>query len=107
MGIMRRELFFTIAFAVLLTAPCMAAMTVEESTDSEYLLNSGYSQATVEDTFMMKNRMTGQPIEPLYEQSQNKFVKACKKFYAYIDPGIEMQDKLHHDIKQSPSTSDL
>ena len=89
------------------TIPAHASMTVEESTDAEYLINSGFSQLTAEDVFMQKNRVTGKPIEPLYEKSQNKFIKACKRFYAYIDPGIDTPDRLHHDIKQSPSITDL
>jgi hypothetical protein len=56
---------------------------------------------------MQKNRVNGKPIEPLYEKSQNKFIKACKRFYAYIDPGIDTPDRLHHDIKPSPSITDL
>ena len=87
--------------------PAMAAVTVEESTDVEYLLNSGYSQLTAEDVFMQKNRVGGKAIEPLYEKSQNKFVNVCKKIYAYIDPSIDEPDRLHHDIKPSPSFTDL
>ncbi len=107
MGVMKRNLLLAMALMAFITLPSMAAMTVEESTDAEYVINSGYSQAVAEDIFMMKNRATGQPIEPLYEKSQNVFVKAWKKLYSYVDPGQETYDRLHHDIKQSPSFSDL
>ena len=107
MGIMRRELLFGLLLAAFLTTPCLAAVTVEESTDAEFLLNSGYSEITAEDVFMLKNRANGKPVEPLYEKSQNKFVKFCKAVYAYLDPSQEEYDKLHHDVKLSPSYSDL
>ncbi len=107
MGVMRRNLLFAIVLAALISVPVMAAVTVEESTDAEYLINAGYSQITAEDVFISKNRVNGKPIEPLYEKSQNKFVKACKKFYAYLDPSIDEQDRIHHDVQPSPSYSDL
>ena len=102
---------FTMLLTILglsITVPVMASVSIEETTDAEYLINSGYSQVTAEDVFMLKNRSTGKPIEPLYEKSQNKFVKICKKIYAYIDPTIDDQDsRLHHDTQLSPSISDL
>ena len=107
MGIMRKELIFGIALVALLTAPCMAAVTVEESTDAEHLINQGYSQAFAEDVFVQKNRVNGKPIEPLYEKSQNKFIKFCRALYAYTDPAQDTYDRLHHDIKNAPSYSDL
>ena len=107
MDIMRRELLLGIILTAFIATPCLAEVTIEESTDAEFLLNSGYSEIMAEDVFMLKNRANGKPIEPLYEKSQNKFVKACKKIYAYIDPAYEAQDKLHHNISPSPSWSDL
>ena len=107
MGVMRRNLLFAMVLTALISVPVMAAMTVEESTDAEYLINGGYSQMAAEDVFMAKNRASGKAIEPLYEKSQNKFVRACKKFYGYIDPSIDEQDRIHHDIQPSPSYSDL
>lgn len=107
MGIMRRELLFGLLLAAFLTTPCLAAVTVEESTDAEFLLNSGYSEITAEDVFMLKNRANGKPVEPLYEKSQNKFIKFCRSVYAYIDPAQDTPDRLHHDVDPSPVWSDL
>jgi hypothetical protein len=105
---MKRSLLYLSILGLLVTIPANSAVTVEETTDAEYIINAGYSQATAEDIFMQKNRMNGKSIEPLYEKSHNKFVKACKKLHAYIDPGIDNPDeRLHHDIKRSPSASDL
>lgn len=107
MGAMKRNLLFAIALMAFITVPAMAAVTVEEMTDAEYMLNAGYSQLAAEDVFMQKNRVAGKPVEPLYEKSQNVFVKGWRKFYAYLDPSQDEPDRLHHDIKPSPSISDL
>ena len=104
---MKRNLLFAMILMAFVSVPSFAEMTVEQSTDAEYLINSGFSQAVAEDIFMLKNRATGQPIEPLYDKSQNVFVKAWKKFYSYVDPGQDTYDRLHHDIKHYPSRTDL
>ena len=107
MGIMKRELLFSIILAIFLTIPVRASVTVEETTDPEILINSGYSQSLVEDVFMVKNRANSRPVEPLYEKSQHCVIKAWRKFYAYLDPAADNEDRLHHDIKRAPSYSDL
>ena len=33
--------------------------------------------------------------------------RAWKSFFAYIDPALESEDRVHHDIKLSPAVSDL
>ena len=104
---MKKNLLFAVALSVLVTLSVKAAVTVEETTDAEHIINSGYSQVMAEDIFMQKSRSTGKPIEPLYEKKQNVLVKAWEKLYAYIDPGQELPDRIHHDIKDSPSFSDL
>lgn len=103
---MKKSLFLLTILGLFMTS-AMAEITVEETTDAEALLNAGYSQGFVEDVFVQKNRISGKPIEPLYERSQNKFVKAYKRFCAYVDPSYENYDHIHHDIHRSPSTLDL
>lgn len=95
---------------VLLFAACITAnaeVTVEQSTDPAYMINEGFSEALAEEVFIVKNRVQGQPCEPLYEKNNNKFVSALKKFYNYIDPAQDGDIRYHHDIKMSPSYSDL
>lgn len=104
---MKRNLLIAMFLLGMLIIPAKAAVTVEETTDAEYLINSGYSQLFAEDVFVQKNRNTGKPIEPLYERSQNVFVKTWKKFYSYLDPAVENYDRIHHDVQPSPSYTDL
>ena len=107
MGVMKRSLLFGIFVVALFTLPATASVTVEETTDAEYVINQGYSQAVAEDIFVAKNRANGKPVEPLYDKKQNKLVKFFKGIWAYADPSLDDPDRLHHDIKLSPSYSDL
>ena len=102
-----KKVLFLLMILGLCSIPSSATITVEETTDAEALINAGYSQSFAEDVFVQKNRVTSQPIEPLYEKSQNCFVKLYRRFCAYVDPGFENYDHIHHDISRSPSTLDL
>ena len=104
---MKRTLFLAIILSAFVTIPAMATMSVEQSTDAEYLINSGYSQATAEDVFMEKNRASGKPVEPLYTKKTDGITKVYKWIWSYFDPAIDRADRLHHDIQQSPSFADL
>ena len=53
---MKRSLLYLTILGVLVTIPANSAVTVEEMTDAEYVINAGYSQAVAEDIFMQKNR---------------------------------------------------
>ena len=107
MGVMKRKLLFTAIIATIAVFPAMASVSVQESTDAEYLINQGFSEQTAEDVFMVKNRANGNPVEPLYTKKHNKFMNFYKRVWGYIDPAIDEADRLHHDIQPSPSFTDL
>lgn len=107
MGVMKRVLLFSLMMIIAGFTAARASMTVEQSTDAEYLINSGYSQVMAEDVFISKNRANGATIEPLYEKSQNRFVRAWRAFYSYLDPAQETVDRIHHDVRLAPHHSDL
>lgn len=104
---MKKNLLIFTALTILTVTSAYAVITIEECTDAEFLLNSGYSSLSAEDVFVSKNRANGKPIEPLYETSNNIFVKAWRKLYAYVDPGQDLPDRIHHDIKPAPHYTDL
>ena len=79
---MKKSLFVALFLIGVLILPAKSAVTVEEMTDTEHLINSGYSQMFAEDVFVQKNRLTGQPIEPLYEKSENRVTRILKTIYA-------------------------
>ena len=107
MGVMRRNLFLVLALFTALCISARADITLEQQTSPEYLFNNGYSEAVAEQALMQKNRVAGEPCEPLYEQKHNKFVRFMKGCYSYIDPAQDNIERYHHDIKMSPSHTDL
>jgi len=107
MDIMKRNLLLAVVLSAFVTIPAMASMTVEQGTDAEYLINSGYSKSTAEEVFIEKNRVTGKPIEPLYQGKYDGIKKGYKWFWGYFDPAIDRADRIHHDVQDSPSFADL
>ena len=106
MGVMKRNLLIMALF----TGLCIqanAAVTVEQTTDPEYLINGGFSEATAEEVVILKNRAAGKPVEPLYEQQHNKFVRFWRNVFGYIDGAQDTDERLHHDIQMSPNWRDL
>ena len=107
MGVMKRKLLLILA---IFTAVCMqtnAQITVEETTAPDYLINNGYSEATAEEVMLVKNRIAGKPVEPLYEYEMSGFKKFLKNCYSYIDPSIDdSEERYHHNIRLSPSFKD-
>ena len=109
MGVMRRNLLLVLALFVAISIPVSATLSVKESTEPEYLINNGYSEATAEEVMIMKNRINGKPVEPLYDKKEynNKFVRFWRNVCSYIDPAADSDERLHHDIHMSPSFKDL
>ena len=104
---MRKNLLLVLALFTAICVSVRAEVTPEQLTDPEYMINGGYSEVTAEEVLILKNRANGRPCEPLYEKKQNILVRGWKKFYSYIDPAQDSDERLHHDIKMSPSFSDL
>ena len=106
---MNKKLLLTLVVSIFFNVVANAAVTVQQSTETEYLINSGYSELTAEEVHIIKNRVAGKACEPLYEKKSdtNKFVRFLKKTYAYLDPSQETDFKYHHDIKMYPTVTDL
>ena len=102
-----KKLVLLSIISVLACISARASVTVEQSTDPEYLINSGYSEAVAEDVMISKNRVNGQPAEPLYSHQRSKFARFWRNLYGYIDPTIDTDEVIHHDISRSPSWKDL
>lgn len=107
MGVMKRNLLLIMALFSLACVQVNSAVTVEQLTEPDYVINNGYSEATAEEILLIKNRVSGQPAEPIYQRSHNRFVRFCRNVYGYIDPAHDTDERIHHDIHMSPSAKDL
>ena len=105
MGVMKRSLLLILALFMFCYTQANAAVTVEQSTEPDYIINSGFSEATAEEIMMEKNRVNGRPSEPLYEK-HNKFVRFCRNMFGYLDPAQDTDERIHHDIRMSPNFRD-
>ncbi len=107
MGVMRRKLLLVLALFTVVCVSARAEVTPQQLTDPEYMINGGYSESTAEEILILKNRHDGKPCEPLYEKSNNKFVRFWKNCYSYLDPAQDSEERYHHDIHMGPSYHDL
>ena len=106
MGVMKRNLLL-LAVCTTFCLQANAGVSVEQTTDPEFIINSGYSEACAEEVLISKQRANGQPAEPLYDKKRNKFVRFWRNLYGYIDPAWDTDERIHHNINQSPNWRDL
>ena len=106
MGVMRKNLLLALMF-LSFAWQANASVTVEQSTEPDYVINGGYSEATAEEIMLVKSRVNGQPSEPLAAQSHNKFVRFWRNVYGYLDPAQDTDERIHHNIHMSPNVRDL
>ena len=104
---MKRNLLLVLALFSVVCIQANATMSVEQQTETDYIINNGYSEAAAEQIFIQKNRIAGKPSEPLYEKHRNRFVRFCRNVLGYLDPAQDTDERIHHDIHMSPSPKDL
>ena len=107
MGAMKKNLLLALALFTFTCIQSNAAMTVEQMTEPDYIINNGYSEATAEEVMLIKNRVNGKPAETASLKHRNKFVRFCRNVYGYLDPAQDTDERIHHDIHQSPNYKDL
>jgi len=105
MGVMKRNLLLVLAVFAFTCIQSNAAITVEQMTEPDYVINNGYSEATAEEVLLIKNRVNGKPSEPM--KHYNKFVRFWRNAYGYLDPAYDTDERIHHNIHMSPSAKDL
>ena len=107
MGVMKKNLLLVMALFTFACIQSNAAITVEQMTEPDYVINNGYSEATAEEIMLIKNRVNGKPAESSSLKSRNKFVRFCRNVYGYLDPAQDTDERIHHDIHMSPNVKDL
>ncbi len=107
MGVMKRNLLLIFALFMAVGLSANATVTVEQLSEPDYVLNSGYSEATAEEVMIAKYRAKGQPSEPVFERKHNAFVRFWRNAYGILDPAFDTDERIHHDIHMSPSPKDL
>ena len=107
MGAMKRSLLLVLVLFAFSCVQSNAAVTVQQLTEPDYVVNNGYSEATAEEVMLIKNRNNGKPAEPIFDKKYNKFTRFWRNVYGYLDPACDTDERIHHDIHQSPNFKDL
>ena len=107
MGVMKKNLLLILALFTITCVQSNAAVTVEQVTEPDYIINNGYSETTAEEVMLIKNRVNGKPAESAVLKKRNKFVRFCRNMYGYLDPAQDTDERIHHDIEPSPNYRDL
>mgnify|MGYP006988883437 CR=1 FL=1 len=102
-----RKVFLALILLSTISIQAEARISTDQLTEPDYVINNGYSEAMAEQITIQKNRIAGQPAEPLYEKKHNKFFRFVSNVYGYLDPAYDTDERIHHDIHMSPSARDL
>ena len=89
---------------------CFAAISVDQTTNAQFLRNQGFSAQTTDAVNVSKARAVGQEYYTKDEENfrnSNKFVRFFRKLYIYTDPASEDYSFYHHDTDTTPSYQDL
>ena len=99
-----------IAMLATIPAVAQAAISVDQASSPEVLINNGFSKQTADIVSVGKARATGRAYytddEKAYK-NQNAFVRFWRKLYVYTDPAAEDYSFYHHDTKTTPNYTDL
>ena len=107
---MRSKILLTTLIATLFVIPANASLVTEETTSIDYLQKYGYSDDIIDLVETNKAQVTGREVETISkpdEQKYSKPVRWIRKFFMYLDPAMESEPPLRHNIKMTPSINDL
>lgn len=107
---MKTKLVLIAALFAAFQLQSMAAVSVDQTTSKEYLINSGFSESLSESVSVGHARAVGEEYYTDGEKrymNDNGWVRFWKKTYAYFDPAAEDYSFYHHGIKVTPHVDDL
>ena len=87
-----------------------SAITVDQSTSKEFVMNQGFSEDTYEIITVEKNRGVGKEYYTAAERRDrelNPVLRFFRKLYSYTDPGAQDFSFYHHNNNPVPVYSDL
>ena len=107
---MKIKLLLVVLCIMVCSISANAAITVDQSTSREYVVNSGYSETTSDAVTVVKNRSQGleyyTPAEQRYRNSNGIF-KFFRNLFNYTDPAADDYSFFHHDVEPAPAYTDL
>lgn len=105
-----RKSFLILILTAFVSIPAFAELTIEDTTNPEYLKNNGFSSAFTITVDKVKAQANGEPLtEPVEKEEYNEpFKKFVRRVFMYLDPSLDDHSFMNdHDIHTSPSIHDL
>ncbi len=105
-----KKYFLILALTAIITLPACAELTVDDTVNSEYLINHGYSKET---SRMVTKNIAQHHGEPLSEEIEKEYynqpvVKYVRQFFMYLDPSLDNHTFLNdHSMNPSSRYDDL
>ena len=101
-------LFLTI-FGLTFSNAFAEELTVERTHEKDYLHNVGYSDITAD--LVQRSRAKSLGIEYINPEENSLYkkqpIKFMRRFWMYLDPSLDDDSYMNHDIHTSPSIYDL
>lgn len=107
---MKTRLLLIAALAIIVQLQSSAAISVDQTTNPQYLKNTGYSDALSSDVSVVKARGLGQEYytqDEVTYKNMTPVAKFLRKFYVYTDPAAEDYSFTHHDTTTVPKYTDF
>ena len=104
---MKKKLIFTALLLTIFTLPAKAIITSDEVCSEESLKNRGYSdymaRLVTEKSAQAAAKVPEIEDQPDYRKNTNWI----RKFFIYLDPALDDEPFLQHNIHPVPSVHDL
>lgn len=106
---MKKTFLFLILLGLSFSYVFAEELTIERSGSKEYLHNAGYSAITADMVQRSRAKANGEEYvkddeNPLYAEQPVKFFR---RFWMYLDPSLDDDSFMNHDLHTSPSIYDL
>jgi len=84
-----------------------AELTVDQASSGDYLLNRGYSPVFGQMVDKTKVNIQGVEYVSPEQKEYSGFVKWVRNVFIYLDPALESDTFMNHDINATPKIDDL
>ena len=102
--------FLILSLLLLLAMPSFAELTVDDTVSKDYLMNHGYSTASVNAIKKSVAEVNGEALQEPVERKyyKNPCVKFVRRIFMYVDPSLDDHSFMNdHEIKFTPRYDDL
>lgn len=102
--------FLITGLLILFAIPSFAEVTVEDTHNSDFLRNSGYSDPIVRATqkqVAIDNAEEYELAPVEYRKNSCGFIKGLKRVFIYIDPALDDNTFMNRNITTTPKFNDM